>query len=116
MQFLDDENVPAQVVHLLRKDGMDVTWILEEVPGLSDERVLEKAQHEVRVLITFDKDFGELARRQGLPAGAGVVPFRIPTRSPSEVAILVLRALRSSDDWAGRFSVVTASGIRSIKE
>ena len=92
-----------------------MSWIEEEAPGLPDVQVLAKAQSEGRILITFDKDFGDLACRRGLPASAGVLLFRIPTRSPREAAELVLKTIRASDDWPGRFSVVTPMGIRSIK-
>ena len=67
------------------------------------------------MLITFDKDFGELARRHGLPASCGVVLFRIHTRNPIEAAEQVLKVLASRQDWAGHFSVVSATGIRFIK-
>jgi predicted nuclease of predicted toxin-antitoxin system len=47
--------------------GEDVLWIRAEAPGISDEQVLAPAQAEDRLLITFDKDFGELAFRARLP-------------------------------------------------
>lgn len=115
MRFLADENMPAQAVRALRESGLDVAWIRDEAPGLSDESVLARAQSDNRVLITFDKDFGELARRHGLPAAWGVVLFRIQTRNPAEAAEQVLRVLASRQDWPGHFSVVSGTGIRSIK-
>lgn len=115
MKFLADENVPAPVIHLLRSEQVDVTWIRDEAPGIPDDQVLTKAQSEDRILITFDKDFGDLACRRGLPASAGVILFRFPTRSPQETAERVLKTIRTSEEWAGRFSVVTPMGIRSRK-
>jgi predicted nuclease of predicted toxin-antitoxin system len=116
MKFLADENVPGPVIDALRQDGLDVTWIRDDASGLPDALVLARAQQEARVLITFDKDFGELARRLGLSAAAGVILFRIPTRSPQEAAEMVARTIRTSKEWAGRFSVVTPNGIRTMKE
>lgn len=115
MRFLADENMPAQAVRALRESGLDVSWIRDDAPGLSDEGVLTRSQGEKRVLLTFDKDFGELARRRGLPATCGVVLLRIQTRNPAEAAEQVLRILTSRQDWPGYFSVVSATGIRSIK-
>ena len=115
MRYLADENMPGPAVRMLRESGLDVAWIRDDEPGLSDEGVLARSQSEDRVLITFDKDFGELARRHGLPASCGVVLFRIQTRNPVEAAEQVLKILTSRQDWPGHFSVVSATGIRSIK-
>ena len=49
----------------------------EECPGVADEEVAALCAEHQRILLTFDKDFGELIFRHGLPAGAGVVLFRI---------------------------------------
>jgi hypothetical protein len=67
---------------------------------------------EARTLITFDKDFGELAFRLGLPAISGVVLFRIPSSSPSYVAQRAVAVLESHANWAGHFSVVEEDRVR----
>ena len=115
MKYLADENMPGPAVRLLRESGWDVAWIRDEAPGLPDSAVLAKALKEDRVLITFDKDFGELARRHGLPASCGVVLFRLQIRNPQEAAEQILKVLTSREDWPGHFSVVGTTGIRSIK-
>jgi predicted nuclease of predicted toxin-antitoxin system len=74
-------------------------------PSLRQESprgVLIRAQVDGRVLVTFDKDFGELAFRFNLPASYGIVLFRILPSSPSRVARLALASLESRDDWAGQ--------------
>ena len=75
MRILAHENLPEDTVTALRRAGHDVVWIRTDVPGSSDEEVLRRAQLENRLPVTFDKDFGELAFRAGLPAAAGVVLF-----------------------------------------
>ena len=62
--------------------------------------------------MTFDKDFGELACRVGLPASSGVVLFRLTGSSPEVDNSRALAALESRNDWAGCFSVVTDDRIR----
>jgi hypothetical protein len=52
----------------------------EDAPGTPDREVLARAQREGRALVTFDKDFGELAFRVGLAASAGVILFRITAK------------------------------------
>ena len=80
--------------------------------GATDEAVLVHAISEQRLLITFDKDFGELVYRIGLPASSGIILFRIPTRSPDAVVEKVLKVVDSRDDWTGIFAVVTDDRIR----
>jgi predicted nuclease of predicted toxin-antitoxin system len=70
-RLLANENVPGAVIAALRQQGHDVAWIHQAAPGTTDTDVLERAQREGRVVVTFDKDFGELAFRRGLAASVG---------------------------------------------
>jgi len=60
MKFLADANIESKVVQFLRNSGYDVKWVLEDNPFLSDEDILEISYKEKWILITNDKDFGEL--------------------------------------------------------
>jgi predicted nuclease of predicted toxin-antitoxin system len=66
MKFLADENISTKVVSNLRNKGIDIISIKEVASGISDESVLETANNQKRVLITFDDDFGELIYRRKL--------------------------------------------------
>jgi predicted nuclease of predicted toxin-antitoxin system len=55
-----------------------VLWARSVAPGSADTAVLDLAVRELRVLLTFDKDFGELAWRARLPASCGIILLRIP--------------------------------------
>ncbi|MBI2908285.1 MAG: DUF5615 family PIN-like protein [Chloroflexi bacterium] len=112
MRILANENVAGEAVEALRRDGHDVVWIRTYAPGSADEAVLAQAQSEGRILVTFDKDFGELAFRRRLPASSGIILFRIETKGSGEATTLVLAALQSRLDWAGHFSVVESDRIR----
>lgn len=81
-------------------------------PGALDQDVLARAQREGRVLVTFDKDFGELAWRTALPADAGIVLFRIPMPGPAQVGEALAGILTSRDDWKGNFAVVEPGRVR----
>jgi predicted nuclease of predicted toxin-antitoxin system len=63
MKLLADEGVDKPIVDLLRSSGFDVHYILETYQGAEDETVLQIAHEETRILITQDKDFGELVYR-----------------------------------------------------
>jgi predicted nuclease of predicted toxin-antitoxin system len=63
MRILADENCPGDLVTALRSDGYDVVWIRMDAPDSNDPAILTRAQAERRIILTFDKDFGELAFR-----------------------------------------------------
>ena len=77
-----------------------------------DEAILQRAQDEDRAVITFDKDFGELAFRWGLPATSGVILFRLRTQSPGYVRQRVVETLAERVNWLGHFFVVEEFRIR----
>jgi predicted nuclease of predicted toxin-antitoxin system len=62
-------------VHALREGGHDVWYVVEAMRGARDDVILERAFAEQRVLLTEDKDFGELIYRLGRPA-RGIVLLR----------------------------------------
>ncbi len=112
MRILANENVPGETVAALRQRNHDVVWVRTDAPGSSDREVLERAAAEERLVITLDKDFGELAFRSRLPASSGIVLFRIRAAEPSVLARIAVAALDARDDWAGHFSVVEHDRIR----
>lgn len=112
MRLCADENLPADCVTALRVNGHDVLWIRETMPGATDEEVIARAMHEQRLLLTFDKDFGELVYHRGRKAVAGIVLFRVAFPSADAVAEFVTRLLASRDDWFGNFSVIDDRSIR----
>jgi predicted nuclease of predicted toxin-antitoxin system len=107
-----DENVPEACILALRESGHDVIWIREVAPGGSDESVLARAQTENRLLITFDKDFGELVFRRGLSASSGIILFRIQRPSAASLAERIVTVVNSRSDWEGFYSVAEEHTIR----
>ena len=114
MRVLANENFPGEAVEALRSRGHDVAWVRTDSPGSSDEEVLRRAEAESRVLITFDKDFGELAFRSGLSSPSGGILFRISQDSPSHVARVAVAILESGVEWAGKFTLVQEGRVRMI--
>jgi predicted nuclease of predicted toxin-antitoxin system len=112
VRLLANENFPAEAVDALREKGHDVIWVRTDAPGSDDESILTRAQRESRILITFDKDFGELAFRSRLPAASGIILFRISAPSSAHVACVAVEAVSSRVDWEGHFSVVEDDRIR----
>jgi predicted nuclease of predicted toxin-antitoxin system len=112
MRLLADENFPGPAVRALRSLGHDVAYAKETMRGAPDRAVLRSAQAEGRVLLTCDKDFGELAFAARLPAQCGVILFRLGGSSPSQDNERMVRVLTGRDDWAGNFAVVTDTRVR----
>ena len=112
MRFLANENFPGAAVGVLAKAGHDIVWVRAAAPGTSDPDILAWAVREGRILLTFDKDFGELARTSALPTACGVVLFRIPMPRPGDVGRRLAELVISRDDWAGHFSVVEPGRVR----
>ena len=112
MRFLVDENLLLPIVEALRREGHDVAWVRADAPGSTDEQVLARALAEGRVLVTADKDFGDLAFGAGLGAGSGVILLRLRGSIPTWAAALVAAA-GERDDWTGVFAVVTEGGVRA---
>ena len=112
MRILADENFPGEAVSALHQLGHDVARVRTEMPGSSDREVLERAQAEGRLVVTFDKDFGELAFRWRLPTLNGIILFRTRASSPARMTRIAVDALETGMDWAGHFSVVAEDRIR----
>ena len=112
MRVLANENFPGVAVEALRSRGHDVAWVRTDSPGISDHEVIGQAIAESRILVTFDKDFGELAFRAKVPASCGIVLFRVTPASPEFVARTAINVLESRDDWAGHFSVIEDTRVR----
>lgn len=115
MRFLSDENIGHGVIEPLRKLGFDVKSILEINPGLNDTNVLALANKENRILITSDKDFGELIYTRKL-VHAGVILLRLKNNS-SKHKLRVLKSLFkiSNEELEKSFTVVKDNTVRIRK-
>jgi predicted nuclease of predicted toxin-antitoxin system len=114
VRFLADENIASLAISALRSSGVDVLAVADVSPGAPDVDVLGLANREGRVLVTFDKDFAELAYRRELAVSAGAVLLRVRSRSPREMATVLVDLLTSDLQWNGHFSVVADERVRMI--
>ena len=112
MRLFADESVDYPIVATLRERGHDVEYVGELSPGIADTEVLRIAVEERRLLITADKDFGDLVFRQNLPT-VGIVLIRLAGISPTDKATLVANVIRDrSPDMPGAFTVITPKLVR----
>ena len=107
MRILADENMDEQTVATLRVAGHDTLWVKEEHPSTPDRDVLGSATRESRLLITYDKDFGEISQRRRQPAHYGIILFRISDAIPvNERAVLIAHNVNAPIEWAGQLWVI----------
>ena len=112
MNLVADENIDRSIVERLRRDGHAVEWIAEVSPSVSDEDVLRRAAAGEAVLVTEDKDFGELVYRRGL-THAGVLLVRLEGLDNAAKAEVVSQAVRdNAAELPGAFAVVSHDSVR----
>lgn len=85
IQLLADENIPKKTVDLLKRQGVNILSVTEFSSGLSDRELLELARKKGRIIITFDKDFGQLIFKEKLKT-KGLILLRFIPKSPQQIA------------------------------
>jgi predicted nuclease of predicted toxin-antitoxin system len=112
LKLLADECCDTGLVASLRMDGHDVLYVTEKKVGAIDDEILSGAYEEERILITEDKDFGELVYRFKKPTH-GIVLLRMDV---NERHIKWPRLKKLLDDYGtrlqGHFTVVDAQKFR----
>ena len=113
MRFLANENFPVPSIRRLREAGHDVAAVIEDNRGCSDAEVMARAVAEERIIITFDRDYGELIYRLGLLPPLGVIYLRYAPRSPVEPASQLTSLFQAQDlTFVGKFTVIKRDQIR----
>jgi predicted nuclease of predicted toxin-antitoxin system len=112
MRFLADESCDFNIVRFLRKEGYDVSSIVESHSGAADEFVISLARKEERILMTEDKDFGHLVFTQGLPA-TGVILIRFFPKERKEIGKTIVNLIKKEQDkLKNSFVVVQGKSVR----
>ncbi len=108
MNFVADEGVDRPIVERLRLEGHSVWYVAEMQPSIADDIVLDIANKLGALLLTADKDFGELVFRQQRLA-IGVVLIRLAGLSPVNKAEIVAEAIKQHlSEVTGAFTVRSA--------
>jgi predicted nuclease of predicted toxin-antitoxin system len=110
-RYLADESFPGGGVRSLRSLGFDVLYIAELAPGIADVDVAAEAERRDAVLLTFDRDFGELTFRHRV-AVPGVVLFRLGQQPPWVVTAFLETFFASGRTLRGNFTVASIGHVR----
>jgi predicted nuclease of predicted toxin-antitoxin system len=112
MRFLADESCDFAAVQALRAAGHDVVAVAQVARGADDSAVIELARTQQRILLTEDKDFGQLvfaAARQT----AGVIFLRWPVAARSALGGALAELVAAhADSLVGTFVVIEPGRVR----
>jgi len=115
MKFLIDECVGHAVAEWLTGQGYDTISILEISPGISDDAILYKALHEHRILVTMDKDFGDIVFRNNNDH-CGIILLRLSNwQLQHKITCLENILLHYTNDIENNFIVVTEQSVRIVR-
>jgi predicted nuclease of predicted toxin-antitoxin system len=113
VRWLADECIAASLVDFLRRAGHDVLYVAEHDPGSDDIEVVEQAAREARLLLTEDRDFGDLVFRHGHLA-PGIVLMRIAPENPRLIEERLSAAIdQYGERLFGQYLVVEEGRFRS---
>lgn len=115
MKLLADESVDRLIVERLRQEGYEVTYIAEVDPSISDDLVFSRANEMGALLVTVDKDFGEIVFRDGRLTSGGVVLIRLAGLSPEKKAEIVVEQLNKHENNLFKCFTVIGPGNTRIR-
>jgi predicted nuclease of predicted toxin-antitoxin system len=111
-KFLADESVDFRLITYLRDNGYEIKAIMEINPGISDEEVLSMSNDMGVVLITEDKDFGELTYRLR-KKNQGVILIRMDGLTIEKKVLKIQQILQNYlPELKGKFTVATIDKVR----
>ena len=115
MNFVADESLDFPIIKALRKEGHSIYSILEDHQGAEDDTILKLAREKNCVLITTDKDFGELVYRLK-NMSSGIILLRLAGLSVQEKIQILIPAIQIHEkEFANAFTVITKPSIRIRK-
>jgi predicted nuclease of predicted toxin-antitoxin system len=115
MKFLVDECTGQALALWLRKNGYDVLSVYDDMRGAKDDEVLKRAFDEDRILVTNDKNFGEMVMRQQ-KLHRGTILLRLSDeRSFNKIATFKWLLENHFSVMFGNFFVVTENSVRIVK-
>lgn len=114
LKFLADVNIEKPIVDFYRNHEWDIKWVSDFSPKMDDENLIKLARAEKRVLLTNDKDFGELVFLQKR-LSHGIILLRVKGQETGLKVTLIKRLMAEYDEkLSGHFVVVTKDKFRFI--
>ncbi len=116
IRFLANENFPFPSIEILRSKGFELLSISESYSGISDTAVISLANKTSSIILTFDKDYGEIIFKSGIKKPPAVVFFRFKGTNPESAAEILLSLFDVKKlSLENAFTVIEIDGIRQRK-
>lgn len=113
MKLLANENFPLTSVKILKESGYDIIYIGTDFSGILDSEVMQIGIDEMRTILTFDRDYGELIFRKGFKPAKGVIYLRWSEFKPNEPGDYLRDLfLKGEINFDGKLTVINEKTIR----
>ena len=113
MRFLANENFPFPSIRFLRQAGYHISSVSEQFSGISDYEVIEKAKVDNSIILTFDKDYGEIIFKHGQENPPAVIFFRFKGENPVKAGQLLIALIENKKiKLENKFTVIEKESIR----
>lgn len=111
-----NENFPYKSIYYLKEKGYDVLSIGMDNPSVLDSEIMKIAINEERMIMTFDRDYGELIFRHNYKPEQGVIYLRLDKYQPHEPGLIIEEIITNKEiDLTRTLTVVDKNGIRQRK-
>lgn len=111
--FLANENFPKPSIVLLRNQGINVKSVQEDYQGISDEKVIKIAKELDLIILTFDKDYGELIFRYSIGFPPAIIYFRDKGNDLLFAGLLLAELLKNETfTFPQSFTVIEEKNVR----
>ena len=116
MKFLANENFPLPSIRVLRSADLEVLSVSELNPGISDPEVIQQAISSKSIILTFDKDYGEIIFKHAFQNPPSVVFFRFKGETPESAGLLLVDLIKYEKiSLDNIFTVIEKENIRQRK-
>lgn len=116
MKLLANENFPSKSIQYLKDRGFDIRSIGTDSPSVKDNEVMGMAMNEDRLILTFDRDYGELIFKHNYKPTRGVIYLRLDKYRPEEFGKMIEELLAKNQyDFDNALTVISGNGIRQRK-
>jgi predicted nuclease of predicted toxin-antitoxin system len=113
MKWLADENIPGSTIRFLRQLNQQVLSVAELAPAAPDRKVIQIAVQQECILLSFDRDHGNLVFSEGITPPPAIVYLRLSPPDPESLQRIMSDLINLGEAaLTGKFTVVTTDEIR----
>ena len=114
IRYLADENIPFAIVEELKEEGYNIESLPSNKRGMLDKKMMNYAFEKDLIILTFDKDFGQLVFKEKMQA-IGIVLLRFLPTSPKRIKTIIREILADKEfNPIGKFVVVHDTHMRIV--